>query len=335
MLYVRFLLIAACFFAAYPAYAQYNPGDACSSAGAYHTKNTANSVETFICDGSNWRRVSIVDFSANAVTLGFWAGQNMTGAIQNTFIGHNAGSQNVGGSDNTFIGEDAGKDNTAGGGNIFIGKQAGKSSNGNNNIFIGTDTGTTHITGNQNILIGNNVDVSANGLSDKLNIGNTIYANMASDFVGIGNASPNVALDVTGNIEYTGTLADVSDRRMKIDIIPLSGQLARVAALEGVSFVMKDDPQKQRELGLIAQDVETVYPELVKTSAEGVKSLNYIGLTAPIIEAVKELKTENDQLRQDNAAIRARLHALENRLLAVQDAPVFQLNSRTRPAYNN
>jgi Chaperone of endosialidase len=107
-----------------------------------------------------------------------------------------------------------------------------------------------------------------------------------------------------------------------------------VAALEGVSFVMKDDPDKNTELGLIAQDVEAVYPELVRTGADGIKSLNYIGLTAPLIEAVKELKSENDQLRQDNEAIRARLHALENRLLAVPETAALR-HSRTRPAYNN
>lgn len=122
---------------------------------------------------------------------------------------------------------------------------------------------------------------------------------------GIGDTTPDVALDVVGDIDYTGILTDVSDRRMKTDITALpGGQLEKLMALQGVSFKMKDDPEARTELGLIAQDVEAVYPALVKESGSGIKSLNYMGLIGPMIEGMRELKAEND-------ALRARIEALE------------------------
>jgi hypothetical protein len=64
--------------------------------------------------------------------------------------------------------------------------------------------------------------------------------------------------------------------------------------LDPVSFVYKRNGQKS--LGVIAQDVEKVYPELVG-EREGFKAVNYNGLIAPLLGAVQELKKENDQLK--------------------------------------
>lgn len=79
---------------------------------------------------------------------------------------------------------------------------------------------------------------------------------------------------IQGDINYTGVIVDVSDRRQKTDIRKLTDSLVKMRSIDGVSFVMKDDPQRNIELGVIAQDVEKVYPELVVTSPEGIKSMN-------------------------------------------------------------
>jgi regulator of replication initiation timing len=65
---------------------------------------------------------------------------------------------------------------------------------------------------------------------------------------------------------------------------------------------------------VIAQEVETVYPDLVDTDAKGMKSVNYTGFVGPLIEAVKELKTQNDALKAENAELKARLAAIEKKL---------------------
>jgi hypothetical protein len=89
-----------------------------------------------------------------------------------------------------------------------------------------------------------------------------------------------------------------SDRSLKENITPLEGSLDRVLALQGVSFNMIDDPEKRRHIGLIAQDVASIVPEVIQQfgtvdaegkSAEPKLALDYPKLVALLIEAIKEL----------------------------------------------
>lgn len=111
-------------------------------------------------------------------------------------------------------------------------------------------------------------------------------------------------LHVDGNITYSGTLTDISDHRLKTDIHRLPLQAENIAALNPVVFSMTDDPAQRTEYGMIAQEMESVYPALVETRAGGTQAVNYTGLIAPLISAVQELQT-------DNARLRARIEALE------------------------
>ncbi len=124
----------------------------------------------------------------------------------------------------------------------------------------------------------------------------------ATGFMGILNNAPSVALDVTGDIEYTGTITDVSDIRLKDNIKPLNKTgklLERINQIETYSFTMKGDETSRIEYGVMAQELEDVFPTLVHTADDemGTKSVNYVGLVAPMIEATKELKAENDSLK--------------------------------------
>ncbi|MGD9728941.1 MAG: tail fiber domain-containing protein, partial [Nitrospiraceae bacterium] len=106
------------------------------------------------------------------------------------------------------------------------------------------------------------------------------------------------------------------DRRLKSSIRYLPpGQLDNIMRLKPVSFIMKDDAKQQRELGLIAQDVEPVFPELVGTGdSNGMRSMNYIGLLSPMIAAMQEQQAEIERLRQENAALSRRMDALEGKI---------------------
>ncbi len=87
-----------------------------------------------------------------------------------------------------------------------------------------------------------------------------------------------------------------SDVRMKQDIQPLVGGLANIMKLQGVSYHWRDASKSgPMHVGLIAQEVEKVYPQVVSEN-DGMKVLDYSGLIAPLIEAIKELKAENDDL---------------------------------------
>lgn len=144
--------------------------------------------------------------------------------------------------------------------------------------------------------------------------------------VGIGISVPNVALDVSGSIEYTGTITDVSDRRLKKNIHNLTGSLEKVLVLRGVSFEMKDPELSEREeFGVIAQEIEKVYPELVFTDPEGYKSVNYVGLIAPLIEALKEQQKILEQqsltiesLQTDKTLKHQQLNELSDRLQKIE-----------------
>ena len=90
---------------------------------------------------------------------------------------------------------------------------------------------------------------------------------------------------------------------MKTNITPLQCSLDKISQLQGVSYDWQKDkfPNRgfgsERQIGFVAQDVEEVIPELVKTDSKGYKALSYDKLTAILVEAVKELRTENAALK--------------------------------------
>jgi hypothetical protein len=128
-----------------------------------------------------------------------------------------------------------------------------------------------------------------------------------------------------GNLTITGAYSP-SDLRLKKDVVEISDPLNKLTLLRGVTFRWKDSSKPQGEqIGVIAQEVKNVFPQLVSSDPSGALSVNYAGLVAPLIEAVKEMKADNDNLRtelnsseaaNDNEAaqiktLTARLDALE------------------------
>lgn len=98
------------------------------------------------------------------------------------------------------------------------------------------------------------------------------------------------SLYTTGNATLTGTLTQSSDLRFKKDIVEVDGALNDILNLRGVTYYWKDENKDQsKQMGLIAQEVEKVFPEVVETDASGYKSVAYQNLVAPLIEAIKEL----------------------------------------------
>ncbi|MGI0116496.1 tail fiber domain-containing protein [Zooshikella sp. RANM57] len=87
-----------------------------------------------------------------------------------------------------------------------------------------------------------------------------------------------------------------SDRDLKQNEVIVKNALNKVSQLNGKHFEWKHD--KRQDIGVIAQEVEIVFPELVSIDKKtGFKQVNYDGLVAVLIEAVKELKKENDTLK--------------------------------------
>ena len=126
--------------------------------------------------------------------------------------------------------------------------------------------------------------------------------------VGIGNflfTNPSQKLTVSGNVLATGSYI-TSDKRFKRNIQALPQALENLAKIRGVSYEFANKKFAERGLpqgktiGLIAQEVEKIYPELVAEDAEGYKSINYDGLIPVLIEA---LKAQQKQIEAQNQRI--------------------------------
>ena len=133
-------------------------------------------------------------------------------------------------------------------------------------------------------------------------------------YVGIGTTNPTVALDVDGNGRFrsvgSGTYATplnrasdgtlttaTSDIRLKTNLDPLENSLDNVLKMQAYTFNWKSEPGGPRDLGLMAQELEILYPELVFTNpADGYKGINYPLLSAVLVEAVKETNAKFDPL---------------------------------------
>ena len=110
-----------------------------------------------------------------------------------------------------------------------------------------------------------------------------------------------------------------SDLCFKHNIRPVGHALKKITSLTGVTYDWKKDKFKDRnfsadrQIGLIAQDVEKVLPELVNTDEEGYKSIQYNKLTAVLVEAMKEMNEKTVALEKENASLKKRLASLEKK----------------------
>jgi len=102
-----------------------------------------------------------------------------------------------------------------------------------------------------------------------------------------------------GDATLAGNLSVNSDAKLKSNIISLGSTLAKVLMLDGKSYSMKNDPESSVKIGLVAQNIEQTFPELVSES-NGIKSVNYQGLIPVLINAVKEqddiIKKQDERL---------------------------------------
>ena len=87
-----------------------------------------------------------------------------------------------------------------------------------------------------------------------------------------------------------------SDARVKENIADIPSALKTVGALRGVSYVKKTT--KRPEYGLIAQEVERILPSLVSARDDTTRGINYLGIVALLVEAVKELSSEIEDIKK-------------------------------------
>ena len=117
-------------------------------------------------------------------------------------------------------------------------------------------------------------------------------------------ATRNASTDTTrftfsdaGNFTATGNVTGYSDETLKDNIQTIPDALDKVTQLRGVEFDRNDIEGNPHQIGVIAQEVEKVIPEVVMTHEDGIKSVAYGNLVGVLIEAIKELKEEVNELK--------------------------------------
>jgi hypothetical protein len=219
--------------------------------------------------------------SGSITSFGNSAGSAGSG---NTFLGNMAGMSNTGsGNGNSFIGDQTGTSNTTGSLNTFVGQYSGYSNTtGGRNTFIGHNAGYANNGGQYNVFLGYKAGSAETG-SHKLYIDNCYTGGSCDDPLIYGEFNNRL-------IKISGRLVFSSDERLKKNIEPLNSSLDKVMKIRGVSYEWKSAERrgKGRDIGLIAQDVETVIPELVVTDDKGYKALSYDRMVPVLVEAIKE-----------------------------------------------
>lgn len=187
--------------------------------------------------------------------------------------------------------------------------------NGGNTALtvLGVTSASNIIT---NTLSANNVWLSSTNSGLTAPAVNTVAVNTAgtealrvnaSGNVGIGTTSPQYKLDITGNTNISGNLSvngsisatgDViayttSDERLKLNVEPITSALDKLDSINGVNYDWNTDLQtvhSGHDVGVLAQEIESVLPEAVITRADGYKAVNYEKIIPLLIQAIKELK---------------------------------------------
>ena len=190
-------------------------------------------------------------------------------------------------------------------------------------LFTGNGSGLTDVVG-QGSGVQVKDDGSTVGVAATINFGGNLYVSALSNGavtvtsggidsgyfelnnvgihtlsrVGVGTDNPTVPLEVLGNIKSSATISaqdfnTTSDQSLKENVEDIVGALDKLSQIRGVSFDWVG--REESSMGVIAQEVEPVFPEIVSSTEP--KQVNYNGLIGVLIQAVKELKGENDLLR--------------------------------------
>lgn len=104
------------------------------------------------------------------------------------------------------------------------------------------------------------------------------------------------SMDYAGNFIAAGDITTQSDERLKENVVPIEGALAKVLNLNGVAYTLKEWPEQGTHIGFIAQQVEQVVPEVVRDTGD-TKSVAYANLVGLLVEAIKEQQSQIEELR--------------------------------------
>ena len=258
--------------------------------------------------GLSWGQLPATnDTSASNFNTGggrFALANNITGA-RNTAYGSSALFENTTGVENTAYGAFALIDNTTGIQNTAYGATALQfNTTGNANTALGFEAGVNLRDGSANIYLGHPGAVTE---SNTMRLGEDQTRTFIAGVTDVPVSGKAVFISSTGQLGIK-----LSSARYKHDIEPLGTHSQGLVQLRPVTFRYRQDPQGVRQYGLIAEEVATVYPELVIRSATGeVESVQYEALIPLLLHELQHQQRQMAELHAQNAALAARLERLE------------------------
>jgi hypothetical protein len=153
--------------------------------------------------------------------------------------------------------------------------------NGGNFLYMGGTAGSVSSWGSRHYTSSGNHVINANSFTfDNVGYG----SNWSVTFSG-------------GNITATGNVTAYSDVRLKTNINTLTNSLEKVLSMRGVSYTRTDFDTERTHIGVIAQEIEQILPEVISENENGIKSVSYGNIVGILIEAIKELKKQLDEVK--------------------------------------
>ncbi len=297
-----------------------------NTTGSYNTA-TGDSALAYNAEGNyntaNGYLALTASYGSNNTASGAFALYANTSGYDNTASGTDSLSGNTTGYLNTATGIAALYSNTQGIRNTAVGHAALFSNTlGSGNVGLGDDAGYQVTTGNNNIEIANDGAATDNGT---IRIGTQGKQN-ATYIAGIENAQVTGAVVYVTSSGQLGVLA--SSERYKTDVAAIGANTEKLRQLRPVTFHLKSDPSETRQYGLIAEEVNKVYPELViRDDAGNIQGVRYDEL-APML--LNELQKQQATIKAQ--ADKADAQAVEFRAMQEQLAELKQMNDSMRAA---
>jgi hypothetical protein len=285
------------------------------------SEDSAFGVNALRTNNSGWGNTAIgfdaLYFNTNGhlnTATGMAALEGNTTGVGNTATGIGSLANNGAGNQNVAMGWNAlyfnkGSDNTA------IGAYALQNNgSGLNNIGVGIEAGVYLTTGSNNIMIGNQ---GAAAEANTIRIG-TEGVQTSAYLAGIFNSPVTEGCAVV--VESTGQLGCTqSSARYKRDIKDMGSASDKLMQLRPVTFLYKTDKTDTRHFGLIAEEVDKVFPEMVVHGADGkVETVAYQMLPAMLLNELQKQEKASDQLARLLEQKDAQIASLQRQVVAIQ-----------------
>jgi len=246
--------------------------------------------------------------------VGWNAGQASTGS-ENTFVGVQAGAATTG-SYNLGLGKQAFQSNTSGSNGTAVGFQALASCTASGNTALGYQAGTSITNGSQDCYVGTGSNASSASVNYEIVLG-------VNSSVGKGGSTgfinPNGGGVYQGN--NSSSWSTTSDRRLKKNITDNTEGLDKVVQIRVRNFEYRTEEEiieleelpvhtvvkkEGVQLGVIAQELQEICPDCIKTETTGVISVDSDNIFWHMVNAIKELKALNDTLTARIVALEAK-----------------------------